>query len=111
MPEPKQKLGFPFDGKYLRILTPRTTNGIVPMTDEETDVVILKETHAPLSAKRYYEQQNEVLPKHLRHRITEIDTDAPKEATEEEKAVMDKKKIPAKGKKETDSQTSKEDEL
>ena len=44
-----------FKGKYLRVTTMETINGIIPKT--VNDVVQYKETFAPFSAKKYYDQK------------------------------------------------------
>lgn len=54
-------------GSYLRVLSPRTTNGNNLMTDG--DRVLYKEEHLPLTAKKYLELQNQSLPAHLKKRI------------------------------------------
>ena len=81
---------FPFGGKYLKVLTPRTTNGVIPEMDEN-NVAQFKETHLPLTARTYLEKQNDGLPKHLHHRITVMDSDTKKIDTEMQE-VLDKKK-------------------
>lgn len=86
---------FPFDGKYLKVLTPITIDGSTPLVDEETNMAQFKETHSPLSAKRYFDKQNEHLPRHLRIRYTEIDSDKQKMDAEAEKVAQSKTVAPA----------------
>lgn len=89
---------FPFGGKYLRVLTPKTTNGTTPMMDEN-DRLVFKETHLPMTAKKDLERQNETLSKELQHRITVVDSSIPV-MSKEQQAVIDKKNRAAKLKKE-----------
>lgn len=56
-----------FPGKYLRVLSPRTVDGITPQM--ENDKLVFKEDHLPLSAKAFLEKQNENLPEILKKRI------------------------------------------
>jgi hypothetical protein len=58
-------------GSYLRVLSPRTTNGNNVVVDPQTRMVAYKEDHLPLSAKRYLELYNKNLPQHLR-KIIEV---------------------------------------
>lgn len=57
-------------GNYLRVLTPRTTNGTNIMMDENRQQMF-KEAHLPLTAKRALETQNRALPDHLK-KIIEV---------------------------------------
>lgn len=57
-----------FEGPYLRVLSPRTEDGISLLTDEQGRVVH-KETFLPITAQRELEAQNVKLPKHLRKKI------------------------------------------
>ena len=67
-----------FGGKaYLRVLTPQTTDGTNLRYDEATERVIKKETHLPLTARKFLEAENEQLPAQLRHVISEVDGDEP----------------------------------
>jgi hypothetical protein len=54
-------------GSYLRVLTPRTTNGNNLLIDG--DKVVYKEDHLPITAKKYLEIYNASLPHHLKKRI------------------------------------------
>lgn len=59
-------------GSYLRVLTPRTSNGVnLIVVDGQ---VQYKETSLPMSAKRYIEEQNRKLPDHLK-KIIEVVSD------------------------------------
>lgn len=67
-----------FGGKpYLRVLTPQTTDGTNLRYDESNERVIKKETHLPLTARKFLEAENENLPVQLRHIITEVDGSEP----------------------------------
>jgi len=61
-----------YTGNYLRVLTPRTVDGVTP--EMENDRLVLKEAFMPLTALRELEEQNKRLPEILRKRI-EIVTD------------------------------------
>lgn len=61
-----------FDGPYLRVLTPKTSNGVTPIIDEMTGKVVYREDHLPLSAKKGLEKENKYLPNHLKHKIEEV---------------------------------------
>lgn len=56
-----------FKGNYLRVLTPRTIDGVTPRMDG--DRLIFKEDHLPMSAKPFLEEQNKNLPEILKKRI------------------------------------------
>lgn len=58
-------------GSYLRVLSPRTTNGNNVLVDESTRTVKYREDHLPLSARRFLELYNKNLPQHLR-KIIEV---------------------------------------
>lgn len=62
-----------FKGAYLRIETPRTTDGI--NLKYENGHVAYKETHVPLTALKQFEKENIGRPEHLKHRITKVDPD------------------------------------
>lgn len=51
-----------FNGPYLRVLTPKTTNGVIP--DTTGGEVQYKESFLPLSAKKQLEKKNARLTKH-----------------------------------------------
>lgn len=55
-------------GSYLRVMTPRTTNGNNVVVNER-GVVEYKEAHLPLTAKRSLELLNRNTPQHLRKKI------------------------------------------
>lgn len=94
---------FPFDGKYLKVMTPQTTNGTDLKIDDETDKIVYKESHLPLSALKSLEAQNEQLPKSLRKKITIIDSDIQRKDPEADKVLVGKGADPAlKGKKAVD---------
>jgi len=56
-----------FKGKYLRITTMETINGVIPKT--VNDMVQYKETFAPLSSKRWFEQKAKRLTKNGHSRL------------------------------------------
>lgn len=60
-----------FKGPYLRIETPRTTDGI--NLKYENGQVAFKETHVPLTALKQFEKENMGRPEHLKHKITKVD--------------------------------------
>lgn len=69
-----------FTGPYLRVTTPRTTNGIIPKLQNGQQLV--KETFLPLSARKQLEKKNDRLIKrgfkHLTSTIEVVgDTPAP----------------------------------
>lgn len=57
-----------YNGPYLRVLTPRTTNGNNVLLDEK-GMLQFREAHLPMSAKAHLEKQNKSLPQHLRKKI------------------------------------------
>lgn len=63
-----------FTGNYLRVLTPRTIDGITPQTDDD-DRVVYKETFLPLSAEEHLRRQNEKLPPILKKKFEVVKTD------------------------------------
>lgn len=67
---------------YLRVTTPQTIDGTTLRYDEENgERVVKKETHLPLTAKKYMDAENENLPNHLKHKIEVVpgeEDDAPK---------------------------------
>lgn len=69
-------------GPYLRILEPRTTNGVNLKYDDNGNIMYT-EQHAPLSARKDFESRNAQLPKHLRLIIETVGL--PKGASEQEK--------------------------
>lgn len=61
-----------FNGTYLRVLTPRTTNGMIPKT--VNGEVQYRETLLPLSAKKQMEKKNARLTKHgFKHLVSIIE--------------------------------------
>lgn len=59
-----------FTGNYLRVLTPRTTDGNTPLLIDGQQQY--KETALPFTAKKKLESRNRQLPNHLRHIIEEV---------------------------------------
>lgn len=57
-----------YNGPYLRVLTPRTTNGSNPLLNEQ-GVLQYKESHLPLSAQFHLDKINRATPQHLRKKI------------------------------------------
>lgn len=57
-----------FKGAYLRVLTPRTTDGSTIKYDEFGRIEY-KESHFELSARASLEKENMIRPAHLRHLI------------------------------------------
>lgn len=86
---------FPFDGKYLKVLSIRTIDGVVPKIDDDTNMAEYKETHLPLSAQKYIDIQNETLPKHLRKKYSIVDSDVEKIDSEGAKMIGKKTAPPA----------------
>ena len=60
-----------FKGPYLRVLTPRTTDGKSLKYDENLQVMY-KESHFELSARASLEKENLVRPVQLRHIIEDV---------------------------------------
>lgn len=61
-----------FTGPYLRVTTPKTTNGLIPLMKNGAQVV--REDFLPLSAKKQLEQKNRRLEKNgHRHLLMEIE--------------------------------------
>lgn len=65
-----QKINFVFmyNGPYLRVLTPRTTNGNNPLLNEHGQLQY-KESHLPISAQFHLDKLNRSTPQHLRKKI------------------------------------------
>lgn len=59
-----------FDGPYLRVLTPETSDGVNLMMVK--DKKVYRESHLPLTARKHLERKNLKLPEHLRHKIEEV---------------------------------------
>lgn len=56
-----------FKGDYLRVQTPITSDGVLPVVENER--IKYREDHLPLTAKKMLEQKNQRLPAGLRKRI------------------------------------------
>lgn len=63
------------NGSYLRVLTPRTSNGVNPIIVDGQ--VQYKETSLPMAAKRHLEEQNRKLPDHLKKIIEVVYNEKP----------------------------------
>lgn len=63
-----------FKGNYLRVLTPKTTDGVNLVLDNDTRVY--KEDFLPLSARRDLELQNKYLPDVLKKKIEVVSSDS-----------------------------------
>lgn len=59
------------DSSYLRVLTPRTIDGMNVKYDDQRQVMF-KETHLPVTARKYLLEENMSLPEHLHHKIEEV---------------------------------------
>lgn len=59
-----------FQGNYLRVLSPRTVDGVTPLLTDGT--LQYKEQFLPLSAKPFLDLQNKDLPEILRKKIQVI---------------------------------------
>ena len=64
-----------FQGKYLRVLSPRTVDGTTPLL--VNGMLQYKEEFLPISAKPFLERQNKDLPEILRKKIEIIDDSVP----------------------------------
>jgi hypothetical protein len=62
-----------FKGNYLRVLTPRTTDGVTPQM--ENGRLVYKEDFLPLSARPHLETQNAKLPEILKKKIEVVTND------------------------------------
>lgn len=60
-----------FQGDYLRVLTPVTTNGINLVLDA-SGMPVLKESHLPVSALKELNRQNQQKPQHLKMKIEHV---------------------------------------
>lgn len=63
-----------FKGNYLRVLTPRTTDGVTPEMGEDGRLVY-KESFLPHSALKDLNEQNLKLPEILKKRIEVVKND------------------------------------
>lgn len=75
-----------FQGKYLRVLTPRTIDGTTPLLFD--GMLQYKEDFLPFSAKLFLERQNKDLPEILRKKIEVIDDSAADSAKVKGKASV-----------------------
>lgn len=64
-----------FKGEYLRILTPRTTDGV--NLKYINGQPVFKESHAPLSALKSFQRENVGLKDHLKHIIEHVGSAEP----------------------------------
>lgn len=61
-----------FTGPFLRITTPKTTNGVIPKLENGQQV--FKESFAPLSARKDFEKKNQRLIKRgFKHLVSTIE--------------------------------------
>lgn len=61
-----------FQGAYLRVLTPKTTNGMIPLIENGQQVFI--ENFLPLTAKKQLERKNQRLTKNgFGHLVAKIE--------------------------------------
>lgn len=60
------------NNSYLRVLTPQTIDGVNLAYDEDKKP-IFKETHLPLTAKKYLEIENENRPQQIKHTLEVVD--------------------------------------
>lgn len=63
---------FQFNADQLRVTTVVTTDGLQPKIDPDTGQKVTKETLLPLTAKKYLEARNRILPAHLKMIIEEV---------------------------------------
>lgn len=64
-----------FQGKYLRVLTPRTVDGVNLKYKKDGKgqmIPVFKETHLPMSAKKELEKENLKRPNQVKHIIEEV---------------------------------------
>lgn len=80
-----------FTGPYLRVTTPKTTNGIIPKLHNGQQEV--SETFLPLSARKALEAKNRRLEKNgFRHLMMEIEVVGGNQPAAPVKAVRTKRK-------------------
>lgn len=72
---------------YLRVRTPQTVNGTDLKIDEESEKIVYKETHLPLTAKKFLEKENETLPTMLRHKLEVVENGGPGPTIPENKKI------------------------
>lgn len=81
-----------FKGNYLRVSTPRTTDGVTP--EMKDGRLVYKEDFLPLSALKDLNEQNLKLPEILKKKIEEVRNDehgTPVPVTPVNKAITSKK--------------------
>jgi hypothetical protein len=66
-----------FKGDYLRVLSPVTTNGVMPKIGPDGRIQY-KEDHLPVSARKILERKNMKLPEQLRKKIELVQAYQPK---------------------------------
>lgn len=62
------QLFFMLKAPYLRVSSPKTINGVIPVIGDDGRVAF-REDHLPLTAKKALESQNAFLPESLRKKI------------------------------------------
>lgn len=62
-----------FQGDYLRVLTPITSDGTQVEYGPDGRIKF-KESHAPLESKQHFERENRRLPNGLKHILEEVRT-------------------------------------
>ena len=77
-----------YNGPYLRVLTPRTTNGNNPVI--VNDMQQYRESHLPLSARAHLETLNRSTPQHLRKKIEVVDGYADQQRKSEQEELIQK---------------------
>lgn len=60
-----------FQGEYLRILTPRTKDGVNLKYDSNLQPTY-KESHAPITALKHFEKENAIRPDQVKHIIEHV---------------------------------------
>lgn len=60
-----------FKGPYLRVTTPKTTNGVIPLIENGTPQY--EETFLPLTAKKHLERKNIRVAKLFPHLVAKIE--------------------------------------
>jgi hypothetical protein len=75
-----------YNGSYLRVLTPRTTNGSNPVIVDGRQQY--REAHLPLAARHHLEKLNRSTPQHLRKIIEVVDGYADKQIKNEQEGLI-----------------------
>lgn len=76
---------------YIRVTTPQTSDGTtLRYTDDQR--LITKETHLPLTAKKFIDAENDTLPQHLRHKVEVVTNESPKSKAPGKPAVKEEPK-------------------